>query len=464
MQETDFRKQVKESGKTALNNEEGMAYVTILFLLVIISALAMTFIMRTSTGMSEAARRGEGIKAGYLAESAANHALWRLINESDFPADENVYYMHSLAEGRYGYKVKKNTDTTFAAIAAVGVSGSSVVYQSYVLYFKPPEAEGGIIWFTDSDSRVYTPPAGSWEDVDLSGDGEIPDGATGVLVEIINESSNSYKAQVRARGSVNNRTLGSRVKGASQVTAFAMLDDDKVFQAYREHNDIKFYIRGYTGNRVKYFINSPSVNLGPVSGSADSLDFSGEGVPGGSIAILELYNGKDLHVMLRRKGDSNWSAYCQFDPNTHQYVAVGVNSDSIIEYSYNGTFTNNSYSSVNLVGYIKDVGTWLASPTNDVSDNMAGSWRTNDITGETSSRADTAFVNVRYNEYWSGYKFADLRKTGSSDDQYAFGGHMSPDETGIFSVVGLDESQRFDSKVEHWGIDMHLVGYTEPPE
>ena len=52
---------------------------------------------------------------------------------------ENVYHMHSLAGGRYGYKVRWHTDTTFATIATVGAMGDNVVNQSYVLYVKPKD-------------------------------------------------------------------------------------------------------------------------------------------------------------------------------------------------------------------------------------------------------------------------------------------------------------------------------------
>jgi hypothetical protein len=53
------------------------------------------------------------------------------------PAVENLYYMHSFAGGRYGYKIRYHTDTTFATIATVGAMGDNVVHQSYVLYVIP---------------------------------------------------------------------------------------------------------------------------------------------------------------------------------------------------------------------------------------------------------------------------------------------------------------------------------------
>jgi hypothetical protein len=51
----------------------------------------------------------------------------------------NLYYMHSFASGRYGYKIRYHTDTTFATIATVGAMGDNVVHQSYVLYVIPIE-------------------------------------------------------------------------------------------------------------------------------------------------------------------------------------------------------------------------------------------------------------------------------------------------------------------------------------
>ncbi|MCP4276038.1 MAG: hypothetical protein GY779_06775, partial [Gammaproteobacteria bacterium] len=55
---------------------------------------------------------------------------------TDLPAS-NVYTMHSLAGGRYGYKIRSHTDTTFATIATVGAIGNQVVKQGYVVYVKP---------------------------------------------------------------------------------------------------------------------------------------------------------------------------------------------------------------------------------------------------------------------------------------------------------------------------------------
>jgi hypothetical protein len=111
-----------------------MALAVIIFLLAIISAVGMAFLYRVGALTAASTGHGSGMQAEYLAESAANHALWRLLNEPGFPAKEDVYYMHSLGPGRYGYKVRRPTATTFAAVATVGGVTDQTVHQSYVPY------------------------------------------------------------------------------------------------------------------------------------------------------------------------------------------------------------------------------------------------------------------------------------------------------------------------------------------
>jgi hypothetical protein len=452
--------------KKLINSESGMAFVILLFLMVIISGLSMAFIYRSSITTSAVMRRSEGMQAHYLAESAVNHAMWRLINQETFPAAEDKYYMHSLAGGRYGYKVRRHTDTTFATVATVGAVGEHVVHQSYVLYVKPDTRPKGMAWFPDSDSKVYTPLTGEWRDVDLSGDTDIPDGATGVILEIVNESSSSYTGQVRAKGSTQNAISGAGIRGESQVTAFVKLDDNKTFQAYRDNASIKFYIRGYTGTKITMFQDMPTfATQSIISGDHNDLDLSGEGVPANSIVILDLYNGDDVHLMMRPGSDYTWSYFCQDDSNTHLYALMAVDSNSVLDYQfYNTTSNADSYQEIRLAGYIEDVVTWLTSYSDDVSDSHTGSWRTNDITSVTSENARIALINIRFGEFGYSTSNADIREYGSSDDQYSFAGHLSSNRTSIFHVVGLDESQRFQSKVEDQDIYMHVIGYGEPVE
>jgi len=63
-------------------NQSGMAYMAILILLAILSTLTFSFLFKVGTQTRATMTRGSGMQAAYLAEAAANHAMWRLLNES----------------------------------------------------------------------------------------------------------------------------------------------------------------------------------------------------------------------------------------------------------------------------------------------------------------------------------------------------------------------------------------------
>ena len=90
-------------------------------------------------------------------------------------AASNIYYMHSLAGGRYGYKIRRHTETTFATIATVGAVGENVVHQSYVLHVLPRCAPGNFrdefntVAYNNCDGNLAW--AGDWIELDASGTG-----------------------------------------------------------------------------------------------------------------------------------------------------------------------------------------------------------------------------------------------------------------------------------------------------
>jgi len=142
--------------------------------------MGMGFILRVGAETTATMTRGGTMQAHYLAESAANHAMWRLLNDPTFPANETKYYMHDLADGRYGYKVRRHTDTTFATIASIGALDETVVQQSYVLHILPPAVDtedcvtGGLIGhykLDDGSGLVAADSSGSGPDADLQNDG-----------------------------------------------------------------------------------------------------------------------------------------------------------------------------------------------------------------------------------------------------------------------------------------------------
>ena len=120
-----------------IKSQTGLGYVAILVLLAILSTMGLAFIYKVGLMSSVTLNRRTSMQAHYLAESAANHALWRMLNDPGFAPASDKYYMHSLGDGRYGYKVRKPTETTFATAATVGAMGDIVTQQSYVQYIIP---------------------------------------------------------------------------------------------------------------------------------------------------------------------------------------------------------------------------------------------------------------------------------------------------------------------------------------
>jgi len=117
--------------------EAGIAYVVLLIYLTIMTCLGLSFIQKVGLETKIVMNKTISSQAHYLAESAASHAMWGMLNVPGFASDGNMYYMHDFAGGRYGYKVRKPTLTTFATVATIGVLEESVVEQGYVPYILP---------------------------------------------------------------------------------------------------------------------------------------------------------------------------------------------------------------------------------------------------------------------------------------------------------------------------------------
>jgi len=111
--------------------------VLVLAFLIILTVTSLAFLRKVTIGANATGTRIEAMKVHYLATSAANHAAWRLLNDPGFSAAENVYTMHDQGDGRYGYKVRRPTLTTFGTVATVGADGTAVNQQSYVHRLKP---------------------------------------------------------------------------------------------------------------------------------------------------------------------------------------------------------------------------------------------------------------------------------------------------------------------------------------
>lgn len=103
-----FSKLPDKPGKNS--RESGIAYVAILFLLTILGSLSLAFILKVGTETSAIQNRGAGMKAYYLAEAAANHAMWQLLHSDAAPGGFRINNKNDDAVEDFGGSVKLDDD------------------------------------------------------------------------------------------------------------------------------------------------------------------------------------------------------------------------------------------------------------------------------------------------------------------------------------------------------------------
>jgi len=208
---------------------------------------------------------------------------------------DNVYHMHALAGGRYGYKVRRHTDTTFATIATVGAIGDHVVHQSYVLYVKPtPKLTNCQAEYVEMH-QPYTPLVqGSWQVVDLSAGPYFVPARAVLEVAVTNDNAGSEKwGGVRAVGSKLDRRIRlheAEDGGVDAVVMHVQADSSSQIEYYGETKlNIEFVFLGYW-TCVNYVETYGTFALGGGGGSWENARLDTYGVPPNEVTEMVVVN------------------------------------------------------------------------------------------------------------------------------------------------------------------------------
>ncbi|MFC1672140.1 kelch repeat-containing protein, partial [Planctomycetota bacterium] len=331
----------------------------------------------------------------------------------------------------------------------------------------------GVTMFVDSDSKVYEPKAGSWQDVDVSADQDIPFGATGLVLEIVNtDPEKDHTGHTRPVGGTDDRPDYTKIWRHAQIVAFVKLNEKKMFQAYRSDKAIRFFVRGYTGKDVVFF-DSP-INKGRVKGGYGDWDakydmsLAGDGVPPVSLAIFDIATmGGESGIATRLPDGTGAVHWTSTEPKTHMHVLVPVGRKSDLQIRNPGMGTNNGEHY--LVGYIKNIGVWLPKQTPTIME-KGGGWETADLSKIVPE--DAGVVMLRAAPGWdTTWRQCDVRMAGSKDDQFEHSHHVyhgggGRSTSGMFMMVGLDKKRRIEYKSSGAGrgegtagLRLHVVGY-----
>ena len=310
------------------------------------------------------------------------------------------------------------------------------------------KADFGFVWFTNyKDISLST--GGSWQDIDLTGD--VPDGATGAVVEVVNmgveeDIGGVLRGKEDSRDYMSNPYFGSvLVEAGHHRWQIVKIDSDLLIQGHITSPDIDFKLIGYTIGADPSFFPSPAdITIG-TTGSWATIDLSSQVDSDADGAILFI-TGDARRYGIREVGSSDSTTSLRTPSRGNTMYLVGLDSTKRFE-TYLDSATN-----IYLVGQSKgSVGYY----TNDII-------ATNPGTGIWSSLdADTFGVDAAANGL-----LLHVEMTNESDISF-----RHPDSTDnlvkklpagshVQAAVGLNTGNLWEERLEDPLTIISIAAYT----
>lgn len=244
--------------------------------------------------------------------------------------------------------------TQYTRYAFVGVDENRI----FEAYIANTAFKIYLIGYTDENVGFFTSAidktpgtTGSWQDVDVGGDG-VPSGATGVICLLYNSSgSTAYYGGVRKNGSTSEVSYGRLAAGSRFVYQLCGVDANRIFEARISNAAFKVVLVGYTKNPVTFFDNPINKSLTQTNQWTD-IDITGDTDPTADGAILLLRNESTtlyLEGDVRKNGSSDDTTdYSWFGNTEVRGAATGVDANQIFE-----GWISNTAIDFYLIGYCK---------------------------------------------------------------------------------------------------------------
>lgn len=197
--------------------------------------------------------------------------------------------------------------------------------------------DGYVTMFTNRID-VSTSTLGSWQDTDVSA--HVPEGATGVILQIVNcypDSRDPYHYYLRPPALITESEPGSDINEYETHMTVCGVDGDRHFEQWLEHAGEYVYLCGYFKAPMAFLTTEEYLTV-IVDNTWREADVSAH-VPEGACGVM-LYlrawtTGRRLAV--RRKGSTDdRSAYSRLIPYARIGAFVGVDEDRIFEYKAEG--------------------------------------------------------------------------------------------------------------------------------
>jgi hypothetical protein len=290
---------------------------------------------------------------------------------------------------------------------------------------------------------------GSWVDVDVSA--TVPAGATGVILQVVNNTGAAQMYGVRYNGQTSETWMYDtlELKDGTQRWLMIGLDSSRIFECRTNSTSVETYLIGYTGPGVTFFQQAVDKNV--AAGSEQTVDISsntGTDTAIGAIFMVNNQAGTSQSFYLQHF-DSTDDHYQQIRADTTSVYMTGVDSSerahAFIENATNVT--------IYLQGYITS-GAHFFTNAVDKSTATTGNYADVDITADLQGQDDASGAILEVLDTDGNERNTAFRnKDWTSYDYYYDTKHQG-------ALVAVDDNDVFEQKIEWDTHDVYLVGYT----
>ena len=300
-------------------------------------------------------------------------------------------------------------------------------------------------FFPITPTEITASGANSWVDMDASA--LIAEGATGVILHVVNTSASARYIGLRKNGSTDDRH--SDMGETSHWWAMIGVDANRVFEAYVESTtDVDIYVVGYTKAGVTFKTNADDKSLG-TTGSPQDIDCSTE-APSAIGLIWEISTSSStLYQFSFRKNGSSDDRPCDTRYHHSFGAVIGCDASQICE----GEIENTAVDFF-LVGYITDGCTFNTNAT-DESLETYGEYIDLSALPDVTPAPNMGFIEVNLPGAFR--RAYGLRKNGQSGGYYDIyrNAYQLP-----WAIVECDASRIIEGKIASIAVDFFVVGYS----
>ena len=308
--------------------------------------------------------------------------------------------------------------------------------------------EGPVFRYLSAPVSVGPGTPNSWVDVDVSS--YVPEGATGVILQVVSILSNEQYG-VRKNGSTDTWMLDDDVaKNGAHAWLMSGLDSDRVFEVYTSDITVVTNLIGYTMDGAYFFTNAIDKSL-TSTGSFEEIDISadtGSDTAIGAIFTVSNTDGGSAHAFALNKNGSDDDRYRDIRGGVATVALIGVDANEKAEMKIGNTAID-TY----LIGYITR-GAYFFTNALDKSETAEGTYEEVDITNDLqgSDTANGAILdNVNDDDT---DRYLAVRRKGATYDTYEDTRHN-------WAITAVDSDNIFEQKIELDTHDLYLVGYTK---